>query len=404
MLWEVPWASAECRPGVSAGSAGYALGEAVQRQTGRKSKKTMRILVYGMSDGNMGGIETYLTQMNRFMRNGTIFDYVIEGTSCLYEKPIKEQGGRVYYITKKRVSVIKNLLDNRKLLKQLRREIAAVYFNLITLSWIEPIRIALSYGYPVYVHSHISESAAKDAVHRAIYRINKARLSKMRVHRLTCSDKAKDFLFNSRDEVEMISNAVDLNRFRYREEYRNDVRRDLHISQQTKVIGFVGRIDKQKNPLFVPELAKLMLSRVEDFKLLIIGDGPLKDSLKARISEYGLSDCCVLLGNQRDVYKYYSAMDVFLLPSFYEGLPIVLIEAQANGLTCIVSETISEQADITGKVSFVSLHDISSWADAIAEAAAKEDPDRSKWTERLENTRFNIEKEAVRLEHVLTGC
>ena len=245
----------------------------------------MKILVYGMSDGNMGGIETYLTQMNNFMRNGTVFDYVIEGNNCLYENIIKKGGGRVYYITKRKVSVLRNLTDNRELLKRLKGEVAAVYFNLNTLSWIEPIRIALSYGYSVYVHSHISELAAKDTIHEVVYKINKARLSKMKIKRLTCSDKAKDFMFNSKDEVEMISNAVDLNRFRYREEYRNDIRRELHISQQTKVIGFVGRIDKQKNPQFLPDLAKAMIPRIENFKFLIIGDGPLKDSLKQRYQD-----------------------------------------------------------------------------------------------------------------------
>lgn len=126
----------------------------------------MRILVYGMSDSNMGGIETFLTQNNSFMKKGTIFDYVIEGTHCVYEKTIKAHGGKIYYITKKTSSVLKNLRENQKLLKRLRDTIDSVYFNLNTLSWIEPIRIALSYGYEVFVHSHISCLATNVIVHR----------------------------------------------------------------------------------------------------------------------------------------------------------------------------------------------------------------------------------------------
>ena len=134
-------------------------------------KKTL--LVTNDFPPHLGGIETFLTEMNGFMTNGTIFDYVIEGSSCLYEKTIQRQKGKIYYVTRKNHSALGNLNDNYKLLKHLKAENDAVYFNLNSLSWIEPIKIALSFGYRVYVHSHISEMAVNDVFHRMIYSINK---------------------------------------------------------------------------------------------------------------------------------------------------------------------------------------------------------------------------------------
>lgn len=364
----------------------------------------MRILVYGMSGVNMGGIETFLTEMNGFMSKGTIFDYVIEGSSCLYEKTIQRQKGKIYNVTRKKQSALGNLNDNYKLLKYLKTEYDAVYFNLNTLSWIEPIKIALSFGYRIYVHSHISEIAANDAFHRMIYSINKKRLSRMKIHRLTCSEKATRFMFYRKDVVEMIYNAVDLSKFQYRNELRNSVKAELHVLNKTKIIGFVGRLDKQKNVLMLPDILKQVISGVEELKMLIIGDGPLKDELQSKIKEMGLSDYCFLLGNKADVYRYYNAMDVLVLPSLYEGLPIVLIEAQTNGLKCIVSETVSEQSDITGNLRFVSANNLDEWRDRIMESFVDNNSNRDIEATMLAGTRFNIKREATRLENILTNC
>ena len=364
----------------------------------------MRILVYGMSGVNLGGIETFLTEMNRFMPNGTIFDYVIEGASCLYEKNIQRQSGKIYYVTRKNHSAFGNLIDNYRLLKHLKAENDAVYFNLNTLSWIEPIKIALSFGYRVYVHSHISELAVNDVFHRMLYSINKKRLSRMNIHRLTCSEKATRFMFYPKDVVEMIYNAVDLSKFQYRNEVRNSVKAELHVLDKTKIIGFVGRLDKQKNVLMLPDILKQVISGVEELKMLIIGDGPLRDELQNKIKEMGLSDNCILLGNKADAYRYYNAMDVLLLPSLYEGLPIVLIEAQTNGLKCIVSETVSEQSDITGNLRFVPTNDLDGWRDRIRESLADNYSNRAAEAVTIADTRFNIKREAMRLENILTNC
>ena len=227
-----------------------------------------------------------------------------------------------------------------------------------------------------------------DVFHRMIYSINKKRLSRMNIHRLTCSEQATRFMFYQKDVVEMIYNAVDLSKFQYRNELRNSVKEELHVLDKTKIIGFVGRLDKQK----------------EELKMLIIGDGPLRDELQNKIKEMGFSDYFILLGNRTDAYRYYNAMDVLVLPSLYEGLPIVLIEAQTNGLKCIVSETISEQSDITGNLSFVSTNNLDGWRDKIMESLADNNSNRADEAPIIADTRFNIKREAMRLENILTNC
>ena len=117
----------------------------------------MRILVYGMVGSQRGGIESFLLNMNAYMSKETIFDYVIEEDHCIHEKEIRARGGNIYYIMARSKNPIKNISDNKKLLKKLRGTTDAIYFNLSSLSWIEPIRLALSEKYRVYVHAHNSQ-------------------------------------------------------------------------------------------------------------------------------------------------------------------------------------------------------------------------------------------------------
>ena len=368
------------------------------------SENQNRILVYGLvASKTFGGIGSFLTEMNRHMSGNTVFDYVIEGLECSIQDRIEAAGGKIYYISNRIKNPIKNINENKKLLKDLRNTHDTVYFNLSTLGWIEPIKIAISLGYRVVTHSHNSRLLVNDAKHRIIYKINKARLSHFNVIRLSCSKKATDFMYSPDNKVQFIHNAVDIDAFKFNRNEQLEVRNELNIPDNTKIIGFVGRLVDQKNVLSLPDILNSVIKQYDnDVVMMIIGEGNLKDKLQEKVVALNLQDRCFILGDRSDINRYYISMDVFVLPSLYEGLPIVMVEAQVSGLPCIVSDVITSESNISGNVTFLPINDANVWGKVIFEKLNDKNTNRELMSEKLKDSDFDINYEALRLESILT--
>lgn len=361
-----------------------------------------RILVYGMVGTNRGGIETFLLKMNQYMEH-TVFDYVIEEETCLHEEAIRAKGGEIYYITKRTKSPVQNLKDNRVLLKKLKGKIDAIYFNLSSLSWVGPIKMAVNEGYKVFVHSHNAQfiAANSSTLYRIVNRINKKRLSNWKINRLTCSKPATEFMFMPDDQVTMIYNAIKTDDFRFSPTVRKKIREELELSDK-KIIGFVGRLNDQKNPLYLPVIMKAVCEENDNLVLIVLGDGPMKKRLEDDIQRNNLQDRIRLMGNVTNVNEYMQAMDLFILPSLHEGLPYVVVEAQTAGLKCILSDRITPEVNATGNVVFLPLTESAdNWRTTIIESLQNSLNDREKWGSYMNNTAFNIEVQAKSLEQIL---
>ena len=369
------------------------------------SNSTRRILVYGLvASKTFGGIGSFLTEMNRHMSGNTVFDYVIEGSGCSIQDRIEAAGGKIYYISNRIKNPLLNIQENKKILKELRKSHDTVYFNLSTLGWIEPIKIAISLGYRVVTHSHNSRLLVNDAKHRIIYKINKARLSRFNEIRLSCSKKATEFMYLPDNKVQFIHNAVDIDAFKFDLNDQSQVRSELKIPDKTKIIGFVGRLVDQKNVLFLPDILKSVVNHSDvDVVMIVLGEGYLKNQLLEKVKQYNLQNQFMFLGDHADIYRYYHAMDVFILPSLFEGLPIVMVEAQVSGLPCIVSDVITTEANISGNVTFLSINDASIWGNAIYDKLNNLNTNRELVSEQLKDSDFDINHEALRLESILTG-
>lgn len=365
----------------------------------------MRVLVYGMVGDHRGGIETFLLKMNQYMSEYTVFDYVIEERSCIHEKEITSHGGNIYYISSRHSHPLKNIRDNKKLLSALKSQIGAVYFNLSSLSWITPIKLAVKMGCRVYVHSHNSRfiKANGSLPYRLVNGLNKKRLHKLDVTRLTCSGPATEFMFTGGDKVEMIYNAINADDFLFDEDIRKKIRGEYNIDKNF-VIGFVGRIVDQKNPLFLAEILEKTVEKIPGAKLLIAGEGDLRKELEKKLSRRALSDKVIFLGNITNVNEMMQAMDVFILPSKHEGLPYVVIEAEASGLPCVISDTVTREADAAGTAVFLPITEgPECWADEIAGIFNSAKRDRSRSGQIIAGSAFNIVNEARHLENVLQG-
>ena len=190
-----------------------------------------------------------------------------------------------------------------------------------------------------------------------------SRIDKYSDYRFACSVPAGRWLFGSH-EFKVIHNAIETDCFKFSSGTRDEVRKALGVSDKL-VIGTVGRIMHQKNPDGIIEIMREVVKKYPNSVLLWIGNGPMRELAEEKIRTYSLQDNITMLGVRDDVNRIMQAMDVFILPSFYEGLGVVAIEAQASGLPCYVSDKVPEEAKITDLCEFIPLNRWEVWCEAI---------------------------------------
>lgn len=361
-----------------------------------------RILVYGLFADKLTGQDTFLLNMNAFMSSDCIFDYVVMGNACIHEADIRRKGGTIYYIENYWESPIGYIRDVIRIYRSARSSHRTAYFNLFSMVHDIPIIVGKMLGYKIVLHSHNSSIPRLHSLHffNRFFINHFLKPDK----RLACSEVAAQFMFGKNKSYTKIYNAIDTVRFQYHETSREKIRDGLNIDGKL-VIGFVGRLESQKNPFYLVDIACVVHKTEENFIMLIIGDGEYKKGMQDRAKKCGVEDHFLFMGNVKNVEEYYCGMDVFVLPSLYEGLPLVLVEAQSTGLPCVISkEGVSyETVIIDEMIRQESIHDnIHGWADAILDFNRK-DIARAKCHRKVEESRYNICTEAERLEGILTG-
>jgi len=177
-------------------------------------------------------------------------------------------------------------------------------------------------------------------------------------HYIACSRNAGKWLFGKKvlesADFTILKNAVNAKDFIFNPDIREQVRKELEISNEL-VIGHVGRFNRLKNHEFLIDVFKLIHQKKENSILILVGEGELKEKIQRKVERLGLSSNVKFLGLRDDIPKIMQSIDLFLFPSIFEGLPVALVEAQAAGIKCIVSDTISKEVDLTGRVEFISL-------------------------------------------------
>ena len=181
---------------------------------------------------------------------------------------------------------------------------------------------------------------------------------------MACSDAARVLLGRHGKDAYILHNAIDCARFAFDEEARSQVRSELGVSEKTLLLGTLGRLENQKNQLFLPEVVRVLEDRNIDCLLVIAGTGSLRDRIVAKARDLGVSERVKLIGDRPDAPRLYSAFDIFLLPSLFEGLPVSGVEAQVSGLPCVFSDAITCEVAF-GTCDFVPRDDAGAWADAI---------------------------------------
>ncbi len=300
-----------------------------------------RILVYGMTD-NPGGIETYLmNQLHSLNRDKAIFDFVTDFPLLVYAEEAEALGSKIYKIPAKKQGVIAQWRALAKILK-MHPEYQTVYFNILDAGAAITMVIPRLFGKTILTHSHNSNTD-KPLLHAVCRPI----LNLLTDQRIACSKSAAKFMFGDR-QAHIIPNAIEVSRYDFNPALRQKKRRELGL-EKAFAVCFAGRLTRQKNPKGLIAIFDAVYQQEKNAVLLCAGDGEMREDVYAFAKQKACFSAIRFLGKRKDIGELLQAADVFLLPSLYEGLPIVAIEAQAAGLPCFLSDRITREAAVISK-------------------------------------------------------
>lgn len=321
-----------------------------------------------------GGLETFAMNMYRSIDRSEIqFDFLLtQVAGGDYEEEAKAMGANIFHLPARN----KGYKAHKKALEDFFRahhDYIAIHEHISSLTSIAPAYYAKKYGIPVRIfHSHsssIQKSLRLHWVHTILHYLNKPKVHSYATHYLGCSDKALDWIYKYtgvRSKAMMVNNGIDCHLYAFNAIARAEVRQELSIGEEDFVIGHVGRFIPLKNQGFLVDILEVLQRKMPTAKLLLIGDGDTMEEVKTKAEEKGLKDSVIFTGVRSDVARLMQAMDTFVMPSWFEGLPVSLVEAQAAGLPIVASDTISHDSDITGTILFEPINEpADDWAKCI---------------------------------------
>ena len=322
-----------------------------------KEDKRIRVAQI-VGNAENGGVEAMIMNFYRFIDHSRfVFDFFMHGNSSIVNKDeIEKYGGKVIEIPS-----IKRIFKYKKVLSQYfkQNQYDIIHSNINTTNFV-PLGIAKRAGIKVRIaHSH-STSNKKEHIRNLIKNILRPFSKINATHFFTCSEKAGIWLFGKRlynsGNVKLISNGIDLDNFSFNKEIRNKVRNELGFKNGEFVVGHVGRFKKQKNHEFLIKIFAELQKMNSNTGLILLGEGKRETMIKETVEKEKLCNV-IFLGAVLNPFDYYNAMDCFVLPSLYEGFPVVGVEAQANGLKTFFSTDVTNEAKLLESTEYLSLKD-----------------------------------------------
>lgn len=346
-----------------------------------------------------GGVETVVMNYYRHIDRTKIqFDFICDddSTNIPYEE-IEKLGGKVILIPPYQ-KVFKYHKELKRVLKEGNYKIVHSHINTLSVFSLFAAKCA---GVPTRIaHSH-STTNKKEKKKNLLKQILRPFSKLFATDYMCCSELAGRWLFGNKEydkgDVYLLNNAIDLGKYKYDEKIRNSKRKELKIKSSTFVVGHIGRFVEQKNHRFLIDIFNEIHKKNKDSLLLLAGQGPLMDEMKEKVHNLELDNCVQFLGQRKDANELYQAFDLFLLPSLYEGLPVVGVEAQASGNLCYLSNDMTKETKVLDSTKFMSLNNSAEeWVDAILKDAKRYKKHNTK--EEVSKYGFNIEEEAKKLE------
>lgn len=360
--------------------------------------KPVRVLYVSGGSLDRGGIAGWMLNFaSRFDRKMVAVDFLVHGFDPgAREAEALALGAEVYHVPFRR----SDPAGNRKgMTEAIGAGYDVVHAHMDGMN-AYPLELAGRLAVPVRIsHSHNTDFLTTNPIRRAAHEIARRRIPASATHLFACSEDAGRFLYGDAlvndGKVAIVRNAIDIGRYRFDESMRRNMRTELGLEERF-IVGHIGRFDlHQKNQLFLIDSFEKSKKARGDLALVLVGDGQDRAQIEARISRLGLERDVVLTGFREDIPALLSAFDLFALPSVFEGLGIVLIEAQASGLDCLASTAIPRDTAITN-CRYLPLYDTAAWEDAIVSAAAK--PSRALPKQALAKRGYEITAAAAKLQ------
>lgn len=341
------------------------------------------------------GLETMLMNYYRHIDRDRIqFDFLTHrSTDGAFDEEIRKMGGRVYHAPRLYPNQYAKYFKYMKSFFEEHPEYKIVHSHIDSMSYF-PLRAAKDNHVPIRIaHSH-SSKLDRDLKLPIKYVALKSIRNVANVN-FACGTVAGRFMFD--ENFKIIHNAVDLKQFVFNKKIRNEKRKELGLEEKF-VIGHVGRYCYIKNQLFLLDVFKAVLERRKNSHLLLIGKGEDQRKIEQKILGLDLQDKVSLLIDRSDVADLYQTMDIFVMPSLFEGLPVVGIEAQASGLPCIVSDRISREVMITNSIKECAIESgVKYWAEKILDCDLSRNANAYQL---LAEAGYDIELETPKLEQI----
>lgn len=330
-------------------------------------------IVHNIASLHLGGSQAFVMNMYRNIdRSKVQFDFVVtpETKEGFYDE-ITNLGGKIFscprYKGTNHIQYNKwwddffNEHPEYKVIHGHVRSTASIY-----------LKIAKRHGLVTIAHSHSTSNG--NGISAIVKRIMQLPIRKQADYLFACSDKAGKWLYGEKAITQqnyyMIPNGVDLKRFEFDVNKRNQMRMTLGIKKDMMILGHIGRLSTPKNHKFLLNVFNKYHKINSNSKLLLVGDGELFDCIKEHIDKLNIGDAVIMTGSKLNTEDYYQVMDIFVFPSLWEGLPVSVVEAQANGLQCLISDVITHDVDLTDLIQYLPL-DEELWLGAIVEAHKK---------------------------------
>ena len=370
-----------------------------------RESRRLRVLQVGMTR-NLGGIETYLIEQFRHLDKSKIdYDFVnITGEySICYEDEILASGSKIFKVVSRHKNPLLHYWQWFNILLQNKGIYDVIVLNTNSLEYVFPLVLGKIFGIPVRViHSHNSGFENKQGLaRRLLVGMNKKLLAWSANLRFACSQFAGQWMFKD-NPYHVIYNAIDIHKYDADLAVRDEMRQALNLDTALTLLH-VGRFSYQKNHSFLLDIFKEVHSIQPDSVLLLVGDtteeSEFLTEVKRKIKAYGLENVVRLLGRRDDVNKIMQAADVLVMPSFFEGLTVVGIEAQASDLPLLLSDTVTKELGLLPSTQFISLEvGPTAWAEAIVNS--KQHNRQSRYEE-LKAAGYDIGNETERVEKLL---
>lgn len=362
----------------------------------------MRKVLFIMGNMGLGGAETQIMKLFRAIdKNHFQFDFCVNvAEKNYYETEIVALGGKMIRTP---IKGRKPFLYFRLLYTIIRNNYdVVVKCSENAASWVEMF-VAFLAGCRIRIVRSTNTKVSNRPIIKLAHYLGRPLLRVFTTHYVAPSYEAGIWLFGkkAKNQIHIIKNAIPIEEYRFSSEIRHHMRRIMNIDTNF-VIGTVGRLSLQKNHAFLIDVFKSYHEINKKAVLVIIGAGELKATLEAKILQEGLLDSVLLLGKRNDVPQLLMAMDLFCLPSLYEGMPNCVIEAEASGLPCVVSDTITRDCDVSKHVHFCSLNDKEAWVLGINEIELLCEDERVQCAETMRDSGYSID-DVVRIWSALFG-